>query len=506
MVQRRILNGHVQRARQWAATTPGRLRTLSTTITTTAIVLAAVGFGSLGVTAATVSDIHHRTVPAIVGVERIHALLSDADRSAANAYLAGGADATLALWRYTSDIAAVNRQLQVVSMNNPGGEVGSQRLQAIAGLVAYYAQLEQTATSDARQGIGQGTVFLQAGSDLMHQPGSGILSRVDSLRDIYVGSLHRADLTLQITTSLLAVYAAVAAVVLVVLVRTQRYVRARFRRRRNHRLIAATLVLVVLASGTGVAAVRAAASVRAAESQAYVRLLGLWQARALAYDANRTEGLSVIARGEGASFDRSFQVATAALVDRPVTDQMVEAVRQGTVDFNGLIADELRAATTTSEKAVAMQILEAYQRFLQADAAMRARVLHGDEAGATTLALGTAKGQLVYAFDELDYSLGIAIQTVQDQFDATIGAAELPLELAVAIQVLAPAIAVLAFLGLRPRIAEYTVGVSDTGKGVSYPSDRGENHRTSPGVVAAGRPYSRVEGRRAPAATERRQQ
>jgi hypothetical protein len=96
---------------------------------------------------------------------------------------------------------------------------------------------------------------------------------------------------------------------------------------------------------------------------------------------------------------------------------------------------------------------------------MRARVLHGDEAGATTLALGTAKGQLVYAFDELDYSLGIAIQTVQDQFDATIGAAELPLQLAVAIQVLAPAIAVLAFLGLRPRIAEYTVGVSDTGNG-----------------------------------------
>jgi hypothetical protein len=458
MVQQRTLRGHVAKARKWAATTPGHLRTLSATITATAVALAVVGFGALGAAAVTVSDIHQRTVPAIVGMERIHALLSDADRSAANAYLAGGADATLALWRYTSDLAAVNRELQVASVNNPGGEVGSQRLQAIAGLVAYYAQLEQTATSDARLHIPGGTVFLQAGSDLMHQPGSGILSQVDSLRDNYVGSLHRADRTLQITIALLAVYALVACVVLVVLIRTQVYVRTRFRRRRNHRLMAATLVLVIMSAGTAAGSIQAARSVRTAESQSYVRLLNLWEVRALAYDANRTEGLSVIARGEGASFDRSFQDATTTLIDRPITDQMIEAARQGTVGFNGLLADELRAATTASGKELAMQVLQAYQRFLQADAAMRAKVIRGDQAGATTLALGTAPGQLVYAFDELDFSLGLMIQMVQDQFNANIGSAELPLQLAVGIQVLALAIVGLAILGLRPRIAEYTVG------------------------------------------------
>jgi hypothetical protein len=436
------------------------LRTFSMSITATAVLMAAVGTGALGAATVTVNDMHHRTVPAIVGLERIHALLSDADRSAANAYLAGGADATLALWRYTSDIAAVNRELQVASVNNPEGETGSRRLQAIAGLVAYYAQLTQTATSDVRQSLPRGTVFLQAGSDLMHQPGSGILAQVDSLRDIYVASLHRADLTLRIAIVLLALYGIVAIALLVLLVRTQRYVKARFRRRRNHRLMAATLLLVLVSAGTAGASVQAARSVSSAESRSYVRLLNLWQARAVAYDANRTEGLSVIARGEGTSFDRSFQLATAALVDRPMTAQLIQAARQGRVGFNGLIADELRSATTDREKDMAMQVLQAYDRFLQADAAVRARLLRGDQTGATTLALGTAPAQLVYAFDELDISLGVTIQMVQDEFDTTIGSAELPLAAAVAIQVLAPAIAGLAFLGLRPRIAEYTVGTA----------------------------------------------
>jgi hypothetical protein len=458
------LGGNVRRVRRWAGTTPGHLRTLSTTIIATAVAMAAVGAGALGAAAVTVSDIHHRTVPAIIGMERIHALLSDADRSSANAYLAGGADATLALWRYTSDIAAVNRQLQVASANDPEGDVGSRRLQAIAGLVAYYAQLEQTATSDARQTLPRGTVFLQAGSDLMHQPTSGILAQVDALRDIYVASLHRADLTLQIAIVLLAVYTVVAGAVLVLLLHTQRYVRVRFRRRRNHRLIAATLVLLLVSAATALESVQAAQSVRGAESRSYPRLVTLWQARALAYDANRTEGLTVIAKGEAAAFDRSFQTSTAALVDRTLTDDMVQAAAQGTVSFNGLIADELRAAASARERGLALEVLRAFQRFVAADAAVRARVQKGDDTGATFLALGTAPGQLVFAFDELDYSLGIIIQAVQDEFDATIGSAEPPLRAAVAIQVLALAIAALAFLGLRPRIAEYTQGAGVVGE------------------------------------------
>jgi hypothetical protein len=123
---------------------------------------------------------------------------------------------------------AVAVEEQTVARSQPDLALGE-----LAGLVAYYAQLEQTATSDARQGLDGGTVFLQAGSDLMHQPGAGVLSQVDALRDIYVASMRRADLTLQIATALLAAYAVVAVAVFVVLIHTQIFVRARFRRRRK---------------------------------------------------------------------------------------------------------------------------------------------------------------------------------------------------------------------------------------------------------------------------------
>jgi hypothetical protein len=446
----------VERVRKRATTTPVRLRTLSSTIVAAAIALAVVGTGALLAAEVTVVGIQQRTVPAIVGMQRLHALLSDADRSAANAYLAGGADSTLALWHYTADISAVNGELQADSANNPGGEEASQRLRAIATVITYYTQLMTTASADAQQNLPAGTAYLQASSNLMHRSGSGILAQVDSLRNVYAAGLDRANLTLQITGALLAVYAIAAVVVLVLLFHTQRFLRVRFRRRRNHRLLAATLLLVIVSAGTALGSVRAAQPIRLAESESYTRLLNMWNARALAYDANGNEGLALIVRG--GTFDKTFQTATAKLVDRPLTNQLVQDARQGSVRFNGLIADELRAATTGQEQDSAMLVLQAYQAFLQADAAVRDRVAHNDRDGATAIALGASGGQLVFAFDTLDFYLGATIKLIQDQFDATIGSTQLPLEGTLGLQAFVLAIAGLAYWGLRPRMAEYTAG------------------------------------------------
>ena len=454
--KRQPVRARVEKARKRATTTPGRLRTLSTTMVAAAIALAVVGSSALVAAELTVIGIQQRTVPAIVGMERLHALLSDADRSAANAYLAGGADSTLALWHYTADISAVNGELQVDSANNPGGEDASQRLQAIATVITYYTQLMTTASADAQQNIPAGTAYLQASSNLMHRSGSGILAQVDSLRGVYAAGLDRANLTLQITTAVLAVYAIGALVVLVVLMHTQRYLRARFRRRRNHRLLAATLLLIIVAAGTALGSVQAVQPIRTAENESYVRLLNMWHARALAYDANGNEGLALIVRN--GTFNRTFQEATTQLVDRPLSDQLVQDARQGNVRFNGLLADELRAATTGQETDSAILVLQAYQAFLQADAAVRARVAHNDSDGAKAIALGASGGQLVFAFDTLDFYFGATIKMIQAQFDATMGSAELPLKGTLGLQALVLAIAGLAYWGLRPRMAEYTTG------------------------------------------------
>src|SRR5436305_9744611 len=79
-------------AQRRAATTPGHLRMLSVTIAGVAIALMAIGAGALAVALGTVDGIQQRTIPAAVSMQHVHAWLSDADRSAASAYLASDFD------------------------------------------------------------------------------------------------------------------------------------------------------------------------------------------------------------------------------------------------------------------------------------------------------------------------------------------------------------------------------------------------------------------------------
>ncbi len=204
----------VEGAHRRATTTPGQLRVLSVVIATVTVVLAVTGLTALGVAEVNVTGIQQRTVPAIVGMQRIHAWLSDADRSAANAYLAGGSEVTLSQQQYEADIAAASRELQKASEHNPGGGDTSQRLQSIAVAVDQYAALIQTASVDDRLKLPVGSVYLHSGSNLMHRDGDGILAQVDALRGFYVADLDHANLTLRITAIVAALYAIVVIVLL----------------------------------------------------------------------------------------------------------------------------------------------------------------------------------------------------------------------------------------------------------------------------------------------------
>ena len=449
----RIVSG----ARRRAATTPGRLRLLSLLVAASASALAVIGAGALIAAEVTVTGMEQRTVPSIMGMQRIHAWLAEADRSAANAYLAGGSEVTLPELQYQADIAAASRELQRASERNPGGGDTSQRLQAIATSIDQYVALIQTASVEDRLGLPVGTVYLAAGTSLMHRPGTGILAQVDALRGIYATRLEQANRTLRVTMSLAAAYAAVALLVLALLVRTQRFVRRRFRRRHNRKLQAATLLVVIVSAASGIGAAEAGGSVRAAEDQSYARLLNLWNARALVYDANGQESLSLIARdGAGrAAADEGFATATRSLVDRPLTDELVRDARAGRVGFNGLLADELRAAGSDRERSAVVRVLEVYRTFLAVDTQVRAQQAQGNLAAAAQLALGTDKGQLTFAFADVDWYLGEVIDMLQGEFDAAMESAERVIAATTASELLTLAVAALTFWGLQPRIDEY---------------------------------------------------
>lgn len=506
---RRPFRRWVADVRRGTATTPGHLRMLSVVIAVVAIALMLVGSGALFTALTTVNTIQQRTVPDVVGMQHVHAWLADADRNAASAFLAGDAENTVSQlqfdtesaatnldllgrinpddpqFRYAADIAAASRELQRATDQAGVSAEATLRLQAIAQSIGYYTSLVSTAGALEGTDVAGGTVYLQAATNLMHGKG-GILDQVDTLRTLYTGDLNGANLELQVTAGMLFVYVGAALLLLLLLLKTQHFVTKRFRRRRNGRLLAATLLLFVVSGGGLLGSWTAAQSIRSGENESYIRLVNLWTARSLLYDANTNESLSLIAVGKGAQFDQDFHRETVQLVDRPLTNRMVQDARSGQVDFNGLIADELRSAATGDERDAALQALGAYQRFLEADASVRAQAdaaLRAQAAAAaraqaqrnakpastpapaspppappataTTTRPSVSDQTLIAAVDELDWYLGASMQVLERQFDSTMTYAQVTLAVTAGLEGLAIIIVALTFWGVQPRIDEY---------------------------------------------------
>jgi hypothetical protein len=479
-LERRPFRQRVQDARSRAATTPGHLRVVSWAIALVTAGLVVIGVGTLATALATVNRIHQSIEPSVVGMAHVHAWLSDADRSAASAYLSGGFDPTSSQLqfdavtaatnldllgrmnpddpqlRYQADIAATSRQLQRATDQTSPGDEANLRLHAIAVAISNYTSLVNTAASSQTSDIAAGSVYLQASSNLIHGPG-GILDQVDQMRDLYTSDLDQANLTLEVTAGMLVIFAIAAMVLLWLLLHTQRFLRFRFRRRRNPRLALATLLLGLVCAGVGVGSYWTIQAVRAAESDSYPRLLKLWDARALVYDANSSDISSLIqqkANRSTAQSDQAFQVEARGLVDRPLTTQMIQDAASGQVGFNGALADEVRGAGAGSEQDAIVHGLTAYQQFLQADAALRAPGAAPKPGQPKTK---TPDASLVASTDQVDWYLGAAMDSVQSEFDATMSQAELTLTLTLGLVVVGLLIAALTFWGLRPRLAEYSI-------------------------------------------------
>jgi len=413
-----------------------------------------IGAGTLGVAQRSVAGMRHATVPAIVGAQQIHATLADADRAEANAFLSGATEAAAPHHQYELDIQKAARQLEQAAEQAGGDTAVGQQIQAVSVLITQYTTLVDIARADNEQGYPVGAAYLRQASELMHRPVDGILARVDQLGDLDAKDLSAENITLIVTVGLLLLYAVAAVVVLSLLSHTQGFLKQKFRRRRCGPLVVAGLLLAVVVGSTSLAGVATGYQLNMAEGQDYGRLLNLWHIRSLVYDANGAESLSLIARGNGDAFDRSFQSSTLLLMDRPVTDVLVDQAANGDVRFNGLLADELNASSG-SERAAAMDVLRAYRIFMGVDATMRARSEQGDHDSAALLALGSQPGQLGSAFTRLDAALGRNIQSVQDQFDFNMAVAEYTLLGAIVFQLLALAIVWSVQRGLKPRMDEY---------------------------------------------------
>src|SRR2546430_10367041 len=119
----------------------------------------------------------------------------------------------------------------------------------------------------------------------MHRPGDGILARIDSLDAFSSVELSRENASFWWTAAAMAVVALLAITTFGLLVSVQAFMRRRFRRRWNKRLVAATVMLLLACGWLATQSVVTYRALSTAGQQAFPRVHALWQARSLAADA-----------------------------------------------------------------------------------------------------------------------------------------------------------------------------------------------------------------------------
>src|SRR5262249_48993977 len=159
----------------------------------------------------------------IVGAQRIHATLADADRAEANAFLSGATEAAAPHRQYQADIANAMRQLEQAAEIAGGNDAVGRQIQLVAVQVTQYTSLVDIARANNQQGYPVGAAYLRQASELMHRPNDGILANVEELGSLEARDLNTENATLIVTAGLLVLYAGAAIVLLSLLVHAQRF-------------------------------------------------------------------------------------------------------------------------------------------------------------------------------------------------------------------------------------------------------------------------------------------
>ena len=395
------------RSRLDEATTPARLRLLLALL-----ILLSLAWGVL---AALTADQHASAAADVVAVseplsldaEQIYTSLSDADATAANAFLAGGLEPTKARQRYQADITQAAIRIEAASAlvgssaartQLPGhlakqasaaGTAVGDDLAILSGQLPVYTDEVGTARADNRLGLPLGAAYLREASGLLR----GTL--LPAASDIYTReSALLTSASAQATGLPLIVIAAIAGLGLgYVLFRSSRWLSRHTHRVVNYGLLLAalaglvSLVWLVAAFVVGRGDLLYAQQQGSAPAQAFAR------AEVAALQAHADESLTLIDNGGDDSYQKDYLAQQKLLGPGPGT--LLAAVQaEGGGGPGPDVAAQARA-------------------WYQAHAALRAK----DDAGSHGAAVQSAlSGEAATSFARLSATLSAGINDHQAVF------------------------------------------------------------------------------------------
>jgi len=232
--------------------------------------------------------------PLSLDAQQIYHDLSDADNTAATAFLAGGLDPPAARKRYLADIHAAGTLLENATARG-GATLGSasKDLATLSTDLPIYAGEVETARADNRQGYPLGAAYLREASELMRR------TLLPAANDMYAAENASLSAASGQATGLPFVIATIAVGlgILIVVAWASRWLRRRTHRVLNSGLLLAGAAAVISLVWLAVAYAGARGDLQTAQSRGSAPVEALARADIAALQAHADESISLINNG-----------------------------------------------------------------------------------------------------------------------------------------------------------------------------------------------------------------
>ena len=418
-----------------ATTTPGKLRLLLIGLVSLSLIWGAVAAWTASQHASAAGDVVATSEPLSLDGQRIYRSLSDADATAATAFLSGGLEPLAAQRRYLADIAEAASSLESATAAAGHSAAGTDLARLSAGLPVYTGEVA-TARADNRLGLPLGAAYLREASSLMR----GTL--LPAARDLSARANARLAAESGQATGLpsIAIALVVAIAVGYALSRAQRWLSGRTHRVVNFGLAVASVAGAVSLLWLIIAFTVARVELGQAHDHGSAPVEALAQADVAALQAHADESLTLIDNSGDDSFQADFNSVRKKLGPGPGT--LLTAASSAASGSPGSGYAAAAAADATAWYA-------AHQR-------VRSQDDNGAHSQAVQSAIGSAPGDSAAAFGRLDSALSSGIAADQVVFQArAVAGRNAATGLEAGLIVLSLVMAAGCAWGLTQRLAEY---------------------------------------------------
>ena len=149
------------------ATTPGKLRLLLVVLVVLSLAWGVLATLTADQHASAAADVVAAREPLTLAAQQIYRSLSDADATAASAFLSGGLEPAAARQRYDADISQAALGIEAAgALVGPSGSASKDLAALSAGLPVYTGEVG-TAVADNRLGLPLGAAYLREASALL---------------------------------------------------------------------------------------------------------------------------------------------------------------------------------------------------------------------------------------------------------------------------------------------------------------------------------------------------